>query len=173
MFRHPPAPQYAVFYMDRFVEIVPWSRDRCVFRDSLTDKTMYDYLRRVHNISYCPVYKAGTTTWLYNLCLLMNVPDETLSNGKEQLSTIARRAIPELGYPEADRVLNASGKLLVVRHPFERLLSAYRDKLENSVAGREHGTLHFYRKYGAKIVRKYRSKSREKKRKRDREKANY
>jgi len=119
---------------------------------------------REHNISYCPVYKAGTTTWLYNLCLLMNVSMETLSNGKQQLSTIARRAIPELEYPEAERVLNASRRLLVVRHPFERLLSAYRDKLENCVAGREHGTLHFYRKYGAKIVRKYRSKSRESKR---------
>ncbi|KMQ88280.1 carbohydrate sulfotransferase 11-like protein [Lasius niger] len=126
-FKHPPAPQYTVFYMDR-----------------------------VHNISYCPVYKAGTTTWLYNLCLLMNVPVEKLDNGREQLSTIARRAIPELEYPEAERILNASRRLLVVRHPFERLLSAYRDKLENSVAGREHGTLHFYRKYGAKIARKYR-----------------
>lgn len=91
----------------------------------------------------------------------MNVPEDTLNNGKEQLSTVARRAIPELDYPEAGRVLNASRRLLVVRHPFERLLSAYRDKLENSVAGREHGTFHFYRKYGAKIVRKYRGKSRE------------
>ncbi|XP_014468481.1 PREDICTED: carbohydrate sulfotransferase 11-like [Dinoponera quadriceps] len=128
-FKHPPAPQYMVFYMDR-----------------------------IHNVSYCPVYKAGTTTWLYNLCLLMNVPERTLNHGKEQLSSIARRAIPELDYPEAARFLNASTKLLVVRHPFERLLSAYRDKLENSVAGREHGTFHFYRKYGAKIVRKYRGK---------------
>lgn len=93
----------------------------------------------------------------------MNVSMETLNNGKEQLSIIARRAIPELEYPEAERILNASRRLLVVRHPFERLLSAYRDKLENCVAGQEHGTLHFYRKYGAKIVRKYRSKSRENK----------
>lgn len=45
---------------------------------------------------------------------------------------------------------------MVVRHPFERLLSAYRDKLENSTIGREHGTLHFYEKYGKKIVAKYR-----------------
>ena len=110
------------------------------------------------------MYKAGTTTWLYNLCLLMNVPEETLNSGKEQLSTIARRAIPELEYPEADHVLTTSRKLLVVRHPFERLLSAYRDKLENSIAGREHGTLYFYRKFGAKIVQKYRSKSWEEKR---------
>lgn len=45
---------------------------------------------------------------------------------------------------------------MVVRHPFERLLSAYRDKLENSTAGFEHGTMHFYKKYGRKIVAKYR-----------------
>ncbi|XP_076249283.1 carbohydrate sulfotransferase 11 [Calliopsis andreniformis] len=128
-FKHPPAPQYSVFY-----------------------------ITRSHNLSYCPIYKAGSTTWIYNLCLLMNVPEEELNSGKEQISTIARRVMPELEYPEADEALRVTKKLLVVRHPFERLLSAYRDKLENSVAGREHGTLHFYRKYGAKIVQKYRGK---------------
>ncbi|KAK1117026.1 hypothetical protein K0M31_017074 [Melipona bicolor] len=126
-FKHPPTPQYSVFYIVR-------SRD----------------------LSYCPIYKAGSTTWIYNLCLLMNVREEELNSGKEQISTIARRAIPELEFPEADEALRTTKKLLVVRHPFERLLSAYRDKLENSVAGREHGTLHFYRKYGSKIVEKYR-----------------
>ncbi|XP_014613634.1 PREDICTED: carbohydrate sulfotransferase 11-like [Polistes canadensis] len=129
LFKHPPAPQYSVFY---------------IVRD--------------HNISYCPLYKASSTTWLYNLCLLMNVSEEELNNGKEQLSTIARRVIAELEYPEAEEALRNTNKLLVVRHPFERLLSAYRDKLENSVAGREHGTLHFYQKYGAMIVKKYRSR---------------
>ncbi|KAK9308381.1 hypothetical protein QLX08_001564 [Tetragonisca angustula] len=126
-FKHPPTPQYNVFYIVR-------SRD----------------------LSYCPIYKAGSTTWIYNLCLLMNVREEELNSGKEQISTIARRAIPELEFPEAGEALRTTKKLLVVRHPFERLLSAYRDKLENSVAGREHGTLHFYRKYGSKIVEKYR-----------------
>ena len=47
---------------------------------------------------------------------------------------------------------------MIVRHPFERLLSAYRDKLSNSTINREHGTLHFYEKYGKKIVKKYRPK---------------
>ena len=46
--------------------------------------------------------------------------------------------------------------LLVVRHPFERLLSAYRDKLENMRIGAEHGSAHFYVKYGSRIVAKYR-----------------
>ena len=54
--------------------------------------------------------------------------------------------------------MKETAKILIVRHPFERLLSAYRDKLENSVAGREHGTLHFYKKYGAAIVKKFRGK---------------
>jgi len=52
--------------------------------------------------------------------------------------------------------LQEAKKWMIVRHPFERLLSAYRDKLENSTAGLEHGTMHFYQKYGRKIVAKYR-----------------
>lgn len=35
-------------------------------------------------------------------------------------------------------------------------MSAYRDKLENTNYGQEHGTVHFYQKYGSKIVKKYR-----------------
>lgn len=45
---------------------------------------------------------------------------------------------------------------MTVRHPFERVLSAYRDKLENINHGWEHGTKHFYQAYGQKIVKKYR-----------------
>ncbi|XP_043471620.1 carbohydrate sulfotransferase 9-like [Leptopilina heterotoma] len=129
-FKHPPAPQFTVFYIERS-----------------------------HNISYCPIYKAGSTTWIHNLCLLMGVSEDELSGGREQISTIARRVIPEMEYPEAEEALQETKKLLIVRHPFERLLSAYRDKLENSVAGREHGTLHFYEKYGKMIVQKYRDKN--------------
>ncbi|XP_063982776.1 carbohydrate sulfotransferase 11-like isoform X1 [Diachasmimorpha longicaudata] len=170
MIKYPPAPQYSVFYIDT-----------------------------IHKISYCPIYKAGSTTWLHNLCLLMNISETELRKTKDQISTIARRLIPEMDYPEAEEVventmpnkypffafttfrpqsqlfphinffifflffilqaMRDTTKFLVVRHPFERLLSAYRDKLENSMAGREHGTLHFYRKYGATIVQKYRDDS--------------
>ena len=41
---------------------------------------------------------------------------------------------------------------IVVRHPFERLLSAYRDKLERS-------NVYYYKKYGEKIVKTYRQKA--------------
>ncbi|XP_008553630.1 carbohydrate sulfotransferase 11 isoform X1 [Microplitis demolitor] len=130
VFKYPPTPQYSVFYIDQ-----------------------------INKISYCPIYKAGSTTWLHNMCLLMNVSESVLTNEKEQISSIARKVIPELDFPEAEKAMLATTKLLIVRHPFERLLSAYRDKLENSIAGREHGTLHFYRKYGRTIVKKYRDKN--------------
>jgi hypothetical protein len=48
-------------------------------------------------------------------------------------------------------------RFMVVRHPFERILSAYRDKLESRTEGLEHGTEHFYQTYGKQIVEKYRN----------------
>lgn len=56
-------------------------------------------------------------------------------------------------------MLKEAKKWMVVRHPFERILSAYRDKLENSTGGPQHGTLHFYEKYGHIIVAKNRKTS--------------
>lgn len=41
---------------------------------------------------------------------------------------------------------------LIVRHPLERLLSAYRDKIQHAVSG----SVHF--KLGRNIIRKYRKK---------------
>ncbi|XP_063241606.1 carbohydrate sulfotransferase 13-like [Bacillus rossius redtenbacheri] len=126
-FKHPPTPQYAVFYIDR-----------------------------THKLSWCPVYKAGSTTFLYNLLRLAGFPDSYLRAGTRQLSDLARDVYPELEAPDAEQALHSTLKLLVVRHPFERLLAAYRDKLENSSTGREHGTLHYYRRYGRRVVSRYR-----------------
>uniref|UniRef100_T1HA88 Carbohydrate sulfotransferase n=1 Tax=Rhodnius prolixus TaxID=13249 RepID=T1HA88_RHOPR len=126
--KYPPTPQYSVFYYD--------------LEDSF---------------AFCPIYKAASSTWLYNLCLLAGESEESLQNTKQQLSSVARRFFPEIiDFEVAQEVLEKCTKLIVVRHPFERILSAYRDKLENINTGWEHGTGHFYRKYGAKIVRKYR-----------------
>lgn len=35
----------------------------------------------------------------------MGVSEDELSGGKEQISTIARRVIPEMEYPEAEEVV--------------------------------------------------------------------
>lgn len=76
--------------------------------DSISSVSMYYLPRRSRDLSYCPIYKAGSTTWIYNLCLLMNVTEEELNNGKKQISTIARGIIPELEFPEAEEVMYCS-----------------------------------------------------------------
>ncbi|KAL0266501.1 UNVERIFIED_CONTAM: hypothetical protein PYX00_009018 [Menopon gallinae] len=124
---HPPVPQYSVFYIDR-----------------------------ANKLSYCPIYKAGSSTWLYNLCLLAGMTEEEIETSKQQISVLAREKYEELEPPAAEEALQKTLKIMSVRHPFERLLSAYRDKLENTNYGQEHGTIHFYKKFGRKIVKKYR-----------------
>nr|CAD7404804.1 unnamed protein product [Timema poppensis] len=125
--KHPPTPQYSVFYIDR-----------------------------AHKLSWCPIYKAASTTFLYNFLILGGYTEQFLTNSNKQLSDLARKVYPELEYSEAEQAFHDTLKLLVVRHPFERLLSAYRDKLENVQVGHNHGTLHYYRRYGRRIVKKYR-----------------
>ena len=44
---------------------------------------------------------------------------------------------------------------MIVRHPFYRLVSAYRDKLERSLAGKPQNDW-YYKLYGATIVKRYR-----------------
>lgn len=125
--RHPPTPNYDVFYIDKREEL-----------------------------AWCPIYKAASTSWLYNFIKLGGVEESEVKNAKEQVSTIARRIWPPLPYEDAEQALETCLKFMIVRHPFERLVSAYRDKLENTNIGQEHGVEHFYKKYGRKIVEKYR-----------------
>ncbi|XP_021928309.1 carbohydrate sulfotransferase 11-like isoform X1 [Zootermopsis nevadensis] len=126
-FKHPPTPQYSVFYIDR-----------------------------EHKLTWCPIYKAASSTWLYNLCLLAGYSEEYIAENHKQINQLAREAFPELDHTEAEEAFHSTLKLMVVRHPFERLLSAYRDKLENTRIGSEQGTAHFYLKYGSRIVAKFR-----------------
>jgi hypothetical protein len=56
-----------------------------------------------------------------------------------------------LNRPRADDGRGKQYKMVVVRHPFERILSAYRDKLER-VKGRDF----YHRKYGYMIVSRFR-----------------
>lgn len=65
---------------------------------------------------------------------LAGFDDKTIETPPKQLSIWAREVYGELDNLSKDD-LDKFIKLLVVRHPFERLLSAYRDKLENSSYG--------------------------------------
>lgn len=62
---------------------------------------------------------------------------------------MARQHFPRPSPAELEEAMQNSISFLIVREPFERLLSAYRDKLEG-----QHNN--YYRKLGAQIVRRFR-----------------
>lgn len=125
--KHPPTPNHEVFYIDR-PDLLAW----------------------------CPIYKAASTSWLYNFLTLASLSESYVRNTKEQVSHVARRIWPPLEYEDAKQAFKVCLKFMIVRHPFERLVSAFRDKLENINIGKENGVEHFYLKFGQKIVAKYR-----------------
>ncbi|KAG7167850.1 carbohydrate sulfotransferase 9-like [Homarus americanus] len=125
--KYPPLPNYDVFYIDR-PDLLAW----------------------------CPIYKAASTSWLYNFIKLAGLSESYIQNTKEQVSHVARKVWPVQDYEDIQQSLKVCLKFMIVRHPFERLVSAYRDKLENTNIGKQNGVDHFYEKFGKKIVDKYR-----------------
>ncbi len=62
---------------------------------------------------------------------------------------LARKKFPRPSPPELEEALTNSLSFLIVRDPFERLLSAYRDKLEGY-------RNKYYKLLGEQIVKKFR-----------------
>lgn len=59
---------------------------------------------REHKLTWCPIYKAASTTWMYNLCLLAGYSEEYIAEYPKQLNQLARDAFPELDANEAEQV---------------------------------------------------------------------
>ncbi|KAL7291293.1 hypothetical protein TKK_0014896 [Trichogramma kaykai] len=112
-------------------------------------------------LAWCPIYKAGSTIWKKNFAILSgDAKSDVLRTGNSDPLDLDLEAIIQERYTLTYRVSQmkkrATGMatLMVVRHPFERLLSAYRHKLEN-----RQGEEYYYERFGKRIVEKYRQKS--------------
>lgn len=87
-------------------------------------------VNRPHHLIYCNVFKAASTSWLYNFNLLAGY-DPVLLNASTNQVTLARRKYRRVSPAALSRAQSDSLSFLIVRHPFERLVSAYRDKIVN------------------------------------------
>ncbi|KAL7646632.1 UNVERIFIED_CONTAM: hypothetical protein RMT77_001883 [Armadillidium vulgare] len=94
------------------------------------------------SLIYCPIYKAGSSTWLTNLLKLRGRYNES-----EYLQKNINKVYRRVSAVVATRESNKFTTFLVVRHPFNRLVSCYRDKYENA------SKLYYYEAYGERMIR--------------------
>lgn len=50
----------------------------------------YYFWNKERHLAYCPVYKAGSTSWLVNMMILAGYSEQDLKNSPKQLSILAR-----------------------------------------------------------------------------------
>ena len=117
-----------------------------------TCRMVVDHKRRV---AYCYVPKNSCTTWkaimANNTGVRSDVPFETLTE-----KGFIHRMLGEFGLSKETYTdkLQTYTKFIVVRHPFDRLLSAYRDKaFPNLLNGKIHG---YYYKIKKSVLRRSR-----------------
>ncbi|CAG0902086.1 unnamed protein product [Darwinula stevensoni] len=118
------------------------------------------YINNNFNLVWCPIFKAGASSMLYSFLLLSGEVteediEETLKKDKTMLP-LARSLYPRPSVKDLAAATEEDGGsivFLIVRDPFQRLYSAYQDKILNSFPGSYHDEM------GQKIVRKYRNYS--------------
>ena len=113
-----------------------------------------------HKVLYCSVPKCGTTSWLLMVAYLSGKVDITLTTQEEnQFNAWKREEMARIGikylnkYPPQTAMgyIKDYYKFLIVRNPYERLISAYTDKF-NNVPDRSY----YHTTYGKTIIRLFR-----------------
>ncbi|CAH0394765.1 unnamed protein product [Bemisia tabaci] len=110
---------------------------------------------RKHKLLYCYVPKVACTNWKRVLMVLSGLSNSSDASAipadvAHKPGTITR--LSDLDPEEAQLLLDTYTKFIFVRHPFERLLSAYRNKLEQHWLSSKY----FQSRFGRHIVKHYR-----------------
>ncbi|XP_018014307.1 carbohydrate sulfotransferase 12-like [Hyalella azteca] len=101
------------------------------------------------SILFCPIFKSASTSWL--IALLEMRGEWTPQNTPDDLNAIRKRVYKILmGFTPSDQDIFYQNRFLVVRHPFERLVSCYRDKFENA------NKPYYHELHGKRMMRMYR-----------------
>ncbi|XP_021200788.3 carbohydrate sulfotransferase 11 [Helicoverpa armigera] len=145
------APDNATFIeldqrLDKVQEVC---RMRNLFTQKINNKEFF--VDQKHRLVWCNIFKAASSYWLYYFNILGGYDKKFLQKSKSQPLNLARKKFPRPSADDLKAALKTPGvlSLLVVREPFVRLLSAYRDKLEIQIKP-------FYRKLAKSIISKYR-----------------
>ncbi|XP_058457813.1 carbohydrate sulfotransferase 11 [Malaya genurostris] len=111
----------------------------------------WEYLiNREYHLVWCNVFKAASTSWMYNFNLLAGYAPQFLKRTKDVPLQLARLKYPRPSVETLREAINDSISFVIVRHPFERLVSAYKDKIQYALPNSHH------HKLGIRIIQKYR-----------------
>ncbi|XP_054277247.1 carbohydrate sulfotransferase 11-like [Macrosteles quadrilineatus] len=121
--------------------------------DSLHRPNAWEFLiNKKYHLIWCNVFKAASSSWMYNFNILAGYKREFLRRSNIVPLQLARKRYPRPTVKELHAALNDSLAFLIVRHPLERLLSAYRDKIQYALPNTHHAKL------GQRIVLQFRNK---------------
>ncbi|XP_037905578.1 carbohydrate sulfotransferase 11 isoform X3 [Hermetia illucens] len=119
--------------------------------DSIHKPNSWEFLvNHKYHLIWCNVFKSASSSWMYNFNVLAGYSPEFLKKTTDIPLALARKKYPRVSLDELQEAQNDSITFMIARHPFERLLSAYRDKF---IFALPHS---FHDKLGSKIVRTYR-----------------
>lgn len=106
---------------------------------------------RKHKLLYCYIPKVASSNVKRLLLTLQNLTDD--SNAIKYFDQRGFEFLSDVSAEERDDILKTFLKFMLVRHPLDRILSAYRNKLLDGK------NTEFQIKYARDIVRKYRQSS--------------
>ncbi|XP_069971152.1 carbohydrate sulfotransferase 11 [Penaeus vannamei] len=103
-----------------------------------------------YGLVWCNVFKAASSTWFYNFNLLAGFSETELLHAKDTPIQLARKKYPRPTVDELHKAMNSTPQplsFMIVRHPLQRLVSGYRDKI---LSGSR-----FYSKLARTIIKQY------------------
>ncbi|XP_002130571.2 carbohydrate sulfotransferase 8 [Ciona intestinalis] len=113
------------------------------------------YVNHEHKVVYCQIPKVGTSNWLKIFAVLESKMNKTSDLGSNKIHDVALPMVSYLNRTTRDYAMKHYTKFLVAREPFDRALSAYRDKfIPKEGYGRP-----MFAKLGKALIDRYRNDS--------------
>uniref|UniRef100_H2Z449 Carbohydrate sulfotransferase n=1 Tax=Ciona savignyi TaxID=51511 RepID=H2Z449_CIOSA len=109
------------------------------------------FLSEQYKLMYCEIPKSGCTNWKKVLMVLNGIVNSTDGIKQGQAHTQSLKMLRSVPRSERDKLYQSGTKLMVVRQPFERLVSAYQDK----VAARPPHNDSIFFQFSSEVAKKY------------------
>nr|XP_002125445.1 uncharacterized protein LOC100186940 [Ciona intestinalis] len=119
--------------------------------DHLPRPMPWSFVSNKHKLMYCEIPKSGCTNWKKVLMVLNGVLNNTDNIKQGEAHTKSLQMLRMMPNAERKRFYEAATKLLVVRQPFERLVSAYADK----VAAKPPANDSVFFQFSSEVAKKY------------------